>query len=195
MLKRTRRLLCALGIAVFALSAPGAALGFDGEVGDAGDTTSSTDVFVSGDQATFDTQYVRDCPTYIADCWIEVRFVSKCPETWCGWTYQNWRQVNSSGTAQADCLGSGNEDNTWRVEYRVGFSATAPKTVEFWGENEGYFNLSGSFVYRLVAEVLFNVTNATGTRYGTKISTVTTTFGYSPTVEVATSAGQVLYTC
>jgi opacity protein-like surface antigen len=194
-ISRYRKIFCSLAVVVLLLAAPAGAAAFDGEVGDAGDTTSVTDVFISGQRATVDTQYLRDCPTYINDCWIELRFASRCPEIWCGWNYQSWRRVNASGTAQADCTGSSNNDNLWAVQYRVGFASNATKTVWFYGENEGYWNLGGSFVYRLIAEVMFNYTNQTGTKYGTYISSVTSTFAYSPSVEVATSGGSVLITC
>lgn len=195
MVAKLRKFTPALVLVAFLLATPSAALGFDGEVGDAGDTTSITDVFVSGSRATVDAQYVRDCPGLISDCWIEVRFHHKCPEVWCGWNAQSWRRLNSSGVAQADCTGASNDDNLWRVEYRLGWIASSTKTVEFWGENEGYVNLSGTFVYRVIAEVLFNVTNSTGTRYGTKITTATGTSAYSSPVEMATSGGLVLVTC
>lgn len=135
-------------------------------------------------------------PAYAtANCWIEVRFASRCPEVWCGWSYQNWRALNSSGTAQADCLGAGNEDNEWLVQYRISYTATSTKTVEFWGENELVWTIGGGLVYRLLGEVLFNVTNNTGTRYGTKVKTTTASSAYLDPVEAATSGGQDLMTC
>lgn len=197
LVQRIRRSVCVLSIVASLLAAPSATFGAlpDGEVNNAGDSDSVTDVFVSGGRATVDTEYIRDCPGGLSNCWIEVRFASRCPEVWCGWTYQNWRALNSSGTAQADCLGAGNEDNEWLVQYRIGYTATSVKTVEFWGENELVWTIGGSFVYRLLGEVLFNVTNNTGTRYGTKIKTTTASSAYLDPVEAATSGGRDLITC
>lgn len=81
------------------------------------------------------------------------------------------------------------------MEYRIAYAAPSVKTVEFWGENEWYWSLGGAFIYRLVGEVLFNASNNTGTRIGTKITTVTAQTAYLNGGEVATSGGQVLITC
>ncbi len=51
------------------------------------------------------------------------------------------------------------------------------------------------FVYRLLGEVLFNVTNNTGTRYGTKVKTTTASSAYLDPVEAATSGRRDLVTC
>lgn len=64
-----------------------------------------------------------------------------------------------------------------------------------WGENEYVLTLGGTFGWRLIAEVLFNVTNSTGTRAGTKIVTITSPGAYNSPVEVATSGGRDLVTC
>jgi hypothetical protein len=96
---------------------------------------------------------------------------------------------------QANCTGSGNSDNEWKMQYRTKWWANTTKTVEWWGENENVLTLGGSIVYRLIAEAMFNVTNSTGLRYGTRIETVTSTQDYGPEVEVATSGGQIFVTC
>jgi hypothetical protein len=188
-----------VGLVVFALvgalTLPSAAFAADGEIGDMGDTTSITDVFVSGGRPAVNIDYIKDCPAGITDCWIEVQFVSRCPEIWCGWSAQSWRKIPLSGLARGDCLGAGNEDNEWYVNYRTGFSAATTKTVRWKGEVESVYTIGGGLVYRLIAEAMFNVTNNVGFSGGTTIETVTTTFDYSPSVQGATSAGRDLHTC
>lgn len=168
----------------------------DGEIGDMGDTNSITDVFVSGGRAAVNIDYLRDCPAGgITDCYIEVQFVSRCPEIWCGWVSQNFQRIPASGAPRANCMGSGNEDNEWYVNYRTAYIASAVKTARWKGEVEGMFSASGGFVYKIIAEALFNVTANVGFSGGTTVETVTALTDWGPTVQVATSAGLDLVTC
>lgn len=192
--KRVQRILYVWAIVALVLATPAAAQAYDGEVGDIQDTDSITNVYVSGGRATVVADYLQDCPGFISDCWIEVRFSSRCPELWCTFMNQPWRRLNASGVAQANCLGAGNEDNTWRVEYQIAYAAPQVKTVEGWGETEWYVGIGGGVIGRLITEVFFNVSNRTGTRIGTKTTTVTASLAYMYGGEVATSTG-IIYTC
>jgi hypothetical protein len=194
-MKRASRGAIFLALAL-AVVAPASAFAADGEIGDMGDTDSITDVFVSGGRPAVNVDYLRDCPAAgITDCWIEVQFVSKCPEIWCGWVAGPWRRIPASGAARGDCLGSGNEENQWYVNYRAGFLASAKKTVQWKGEVELALSLSGSYVYRLIAEAMMNVTGGVGFSGGTTIETVTVTSDYSPAVQAASSGGRQIITC
>jgi len=184
-----------MSLAILLVSAPVASAD-DGEMGDMGDTDSITDVFVSNGRPAVNVDYLRDCPAAgITDCWIETRFVSKCPEFWCGWEYQGFTRLPASGAARGDCLGSGNEDNQWFVEYRTAYVSPAVITVKWKGENELTLDVSGNFVYRLIAEALLNVTANSGYKLGVTVETVTAKTDYGPIVRVASSGGQIIHTC
>lgn len=194
-----RAVAAALMVVLAFASAP-ATLAVDGEIGDLGDTDSITDLTVVGDRITGKIDYVKDCPTYITGCEIQVNFVYKCPEIWCGgFTSQGWRTipppVNGVSTIQGNCNGGGDIDNYWEMQYRVRWWAATTKTVTWKGENEFYVNSSGVAGYRLIAEGAFNVTNSTGVSGYTTIETVTSTADYSPAVTAATSKGVVFRTC
>jgi hypothetical protein len=140
--------------------------------------------------------YLRDCPAGgITDCWIEVQFVSRCPEIWCNWVAQAWQRIPASGAARASCMGAGNEDNEWYANYRTAYTASAVKTVRWKGELELLYTITGGAVYRLIAEAMFNVTGNVGFSGGTTIETVTAMSDYGPIVQMATSAGLDLVTC
>lgn len=178
------------------LMIPSAAFAADGEIGDMGDTDSITDVYISNGRPAIQVDYLRDCPNAgVTDCWIETRFVSKCPEWYCGWEYQAWRRLPSSGAARGDCLGSGNEENQWFVEYRTTYVSPATITVRWKGENELTLNVGGSFVYRLIAEAMLNVSANSGYQSGITVETVTANHDYGPVVQVASSGGRILWTC
>ena len=190
---RTSAFVAALAIS---LIVPSVVFADDGEMGDMGDTDSITDVYVSNGRPAVQVDYLRDCPAAgITDCWIETRFVSKCPEFYCGWSTQNWQRLPSSGAARGDCLGSGNEENQWYVEYRTAYVAPATITIKWKGEYELTLNVSGSFVNRLIAEALLNVTSNVGYQGGITIETTTAKTDYGPVVQVASSGGQILWTC
>ena len=182
---------------VTALVIPGAVSANDGEIGDMGDTDSITDVFVSGGLPAANIDYLRDCPAtgLIIDCWIEVRFVSRCPEAWCGWSAQPWERIPGSGAARGNCMGSGNEDNEWYVEYRTGYASTQSTTNRWKGEVELVYDITGGATYKLIAEALFNVNAGAGFSGGTTVETVTARTDYSPQVRASSSRGRDLRTC
>jgi hypothetical protein len=179
---------------VATLLAPSAVFAADGEVGDIGDTDSITDVYLSSSRPTVKADYVKDCPTGISACVIEVQFRYKCPEVWClNWTYQGWKGLGAGGVAQADCIG--NDDNYWEVSYRVKWNAPTTKTVEYYGELEAFLTAGASIGHKIIAEALFNVTNNAGLKTSTKVETDTGTSAYSTPTTVATSGGRTLRTC
>jgi hypothetical protein len=201
--RSTRRMAAAfLSLVLLLVTAP--AVFADGEIGDMGDTDSTTDLYESTDangnvRTTARIDYPKDCPDGLS-CQIEVRFTYKCPEFWCGsWASQNWRAipapVNGVSTVRADCLGPNNEENYWTMQYRVKWWAPQVRTVELWGEQEFYLSTSGGLIHRTVAEAAFNSSAGTGWRQGTKIETTTAVQDYGPEVEVATSFGTVFQTC
>lgn len=195
-LRNTARMGFVVAALAVALIAPSSVFADDGEIGDMGDTDSITDVFVASGRAAVNVDYLRDCAGGgITDCWIEVQFVSRCPEIWCGWVSQTWTRIPASGAARANCMGSGNEDNEWYVNYRTAYVASAVKTVVWKGEVEGLLNTSGGFVYRLIAEAQWNASYGVGFAGGTTVETVTAMTDYGPTVQAATSAGRDLVTC
>ena len=175
---------------------PTAAFAADGEIGDMGNTNSISDVWISGGRPAVNIDYLRDCPAGgVTDCWIEVQFVSKCPEIWCGWSAQPWRRIPASGAAVGDCLGSGNEDNQWYVNYRTAYVASGKKTVYWKGESELWLTLGGGFAYKTIAEAMFNATGGVGYAGGTTVETVTAISDYGPVVQIASSGGRILTTC
>lgn len=93
------------------------------------------------------------------------------------------------------CLGSGNEDNEWAVNYRTAYVASGTKTVQWKGEYELVLATSGGFVYRMIAEAMFNVTGGVGYSGGTTIETVTAITDYGPVVQAASIGGRDLHTC
>jgi hypothetical protein len=169
----------------------------DGEIGDMGDSNSITDVYVSGDgRPAVAVDYLHDCPAAgISDCWIEVRWVSKCPEFWCGWETHPWKRLPPNGIAKGDCYGTGNEDNQWYVEYKTAYVAPATITAKWKGEFEWVLDIYGAFGYRMIAEALLNVTAGVGFSGGQTVETVTAKTDYGPIVQVASSGGRILHTC
>ncbi len=196
-IRRVARMGLVVAAMVAALTLPSAAFAADGEVGDMGDTDSITDVFVSGGRPAVDVDYVRDCPNtgLIIDCWVEVQFVSRCPEVWCGWKSQSFFRIPGSGLAKGNCLGSGNEENEWYINYRTGYTSVQTTTNRWKGEVELVWDITGGFVYRLIAEALFNVNAGAGFSGGTTVETVTARTDYSPPVRAASSGGRNLITC
>jgi hypothetical protein len=190
-----------VGVALFMVAGmiaalPMSAFAADGEMGDMGDTDSITDVYVSNGRPAIIVDYLRDCPAGgVTDCWIEVQFVSKCPEFYCGWEAHPWRRIPASGVALGDCLGSGNEENQWYVNYRTAYVSSAKITASWKGENELELNTSGGFVYRLIAEAMYNATAKVGFAGGVTVETVTAVSDYGPVVQAASSGGRVLWTC
>src|SRR5688500_11681182 len=81
-----------------ALIAPGAVSADDGEIGDMADTDSITDVRVSNGKAIAVLDYVHNCAGVVGgpikSCAIQAQFVSRCPEVWCGWVAQSWREIS-----------------------------------------------------------------------------------------------------
>jgi hypothetical protein len=185
-----------VGAMALALAFP-AAVFADGEIGDMGDTDSITDVFVSGGRPAVNIDYVKDCPNdpRITSCWIEIQFVSKCPEAWCYWDAHPWFRIPASGAARGDCLGSGNEENQWYINYRTGYTATQSITTRWKGEAELVWDITGGAVYRLIAEAMFSVTGGVGFTTGTTVETVTARTDWSPGVRAASSGGRQLVTC
>jgi len=178
------------------LATPAGVFADDGEIGDMGDTDSITDVFDSGLYPAVNIDYLRDCAAGgVTDCWVEVQFVSRCPEFWCGWDAQSWKRIPASGAARGNCLGAGNEDNEWYVNYRVAYTASTTITVRWKGEVELVYTISGGGVYRMLVEAMFNVTGNLGYRYGYTVETVTAKSDYGPVVQAATSLGRDLHTC
>lgn len=55
--------------------------------------------------------------------------------------------------------------------------------------------LGDGFVYRLLAEALFNVTGSAGYSGGITVETVTAKTNYGPIVQAASSGGPDLVTC
>ena len=91
-----------------------------------------------------------------------------------------------------------NEDNYWEVAYRVAYTASATKKVEWYGEFETYLKgtYGGGWVTSLIVESMFNVYFNAGTKTANKVETVTAVSDYSPiTPTMATSGGRVLRTC
>lgn len=179
------------------VAAPLQALAADGEIGDMGDTDSITEPYRGGDgRPTINIDYLRDCPAGgVTDCWIEVRWASRCPEIWCGWDFYNFQRIPSSGVAKGPCLGGGNEDNEWLVDYRTAYVASGTRKITWKGENELVLGGGGTFVYRMMAEAMFNVTYNVGYRTGYNIETVTAISDYSPIVTASSTGGLDLHTC
>lgn len=194
------RLAAMLTAVVLALALAPTASAADGEVGDVGDVDSITDLFINGaGRTTAQIDYPHDCPVGLS-CNIEVMFEHKCPEWWCLWGNQGWRvlpnpNANGVSTISANCMPTGDEDNEWKLKYRIHWWAPQVKTVEIWGEWEWLIELSGAGGYRMIAEALFNVTNNAGIRIGTKLETTTATWDYGPELVVATSFGEIFHTC
>ncbi len=201
---RTRRARSGLAVTlafVITLIAAPTALAADGEVGDMGDTDSITDLYVTAEgriHALID--YVRDCPSGLSGCEIQVRFGYRCPELWClGWSWQTWRRapLPSGGVSivKGDCNGGEDIDNEWQMEYRVRWWAPTVKTVVVRGEHETYLGTGGTIVARVIGEGLFNVTDRTGITGSPTLETRTATVGLSAAVQVATTGGRVYRTC
>lgn len=84
-----------------ALVVPAGVFAADGEIGNMGDPDSITDVTLLDGHAVIDVEYIHDCAGVVGgpikDCWIEVQFVSRCPEFYCTWAAQPFRRVQGSG--------------------------------------------------------------------------------------------------
>jgi hypothetical protein len=186
-----------LTLVLGALALPMSAFAADGEITNMADSDSVHDPYVGGDgRPTMSIEYLRDCAAGgITDCWVEVQWVSKCPEIWCGWVYGAWQRIPASGLAKGPCLGSGNEDNQWAVNYRTAYVASGTKTVQWKGENEWTLLTSGSFAWRMLTEAMFNVSASAGYSGGVVTETVTAISDYGPIVQAASTGGVQIHTC
>ena len=182
---------------VIALTAAPSAFASDGEIGNMGDTNSIGNIVVAGNHVQVAIEYPHDCPPNV-QCRIEVMFEYKCPEFYCGWGNQGWKAlpapVNGISTVSADCMNWPDEDNQWRLKYKVHWWANAAQTVELWGEMEAYIDIDGQLKYRMIAEAGFNVGARAGFRGGTKIQTNTAVDQFGPEVYIASTGGTVVRT-
>lgn len=79
--------------------------------------------------------------------------------------------------------------------YRTGYTSTVTTTNTWKGEVELVWDITGGFVYRLIAEAMFNANANVGFSGGTTVETVTSRQDYSPAVRAASSGGRDLVTC
>gem|GEM_PF-6091655 len=122
--------------------------------------------------------------------------MSRCPEFYCGWVAQPYRAISSTGAATAACMGSGNEDNEWHMNYRAVVVATKVISNTWKGELEYGVGIGGSIGHKIIAEAHFDNTHKAGFSGGTSMETTTASFDYSPvTTQAATSGGRDLVTC
>lgn len=132
------------------------------------------------------------CPAGISTCFVQVRYWSTCLDFWCWWDPRSsWLTVPAGQDFYSWCPGAGPAQQ-WKVEFRTGWTASTTKTVEHWAEDEWVVQIGGSGVYKLLAKFLFNVTNNSGYRHGTKVETATYTFDYSASEFAATSGSYSL---
>jgi hypothetical protein len=195
--RRTRALvICVLALTAVALM-PGAASAHDpathdGEVISDGDNEVGN-VFIDSVgkvHVNFDNR--NDCPAYVSNCFVEVRFLSKCDEFWC-FSFDDrsgWIRVPYGQDSFAFCGGA--DWQQWKVETRIGWLSQTTKTVGYYGEYELVTEIGGSILYRLMARFMFNFTNGFGYQHGYWMETTTATSDRSQPSVVATSGNSWL---
>ncbi len=133
-----------------------------------------------------------NCPAYISNCYVEVRFVSKCDEPWCA-TFDDrsgWIRVPQGADHVSWC--GANDYQQWYVDMRIGWQAQTTKTVRTSGESESVLSVGGGYDFFLLPKFLANLTNNTGWSHGTTIETVTATQDYSPHTKAGSSGSEWL---
>jgi hypothetical protein len=175
------------------LAAPKPAAAVDGEILCAG-----TDIFTSVRVVTGAAQVnicnLDDCPAFLSNCFIEVRWRTKCEWVWCPTFDDRSGWIRLDGPDVARWCQKGKQQ--YKLDMRMSFIAPAVKQMEFRGQNETVVEIGGSIVYRLIAKFFFNVTNQTGTRLGILIATLTAASGTSASYTVATSgSGWITLSC
>jgi hypothetical protein len=145
-----------------------------------------SNVYVSGGKATVNIcNPPNDCPTYVSNCHIYYRWLSKCEWVWCttfddrsGWVLGDGKTVTQWCT---------NGKQQYKLEYKTTWLAATTKTMKAYGENESVIEIGGDFIYRLIARGWFNATNSVGYAVGTLMKSITATSGASDPGVVATS--------
>lgn len=93
-------------------------------------------------------------------------------------------------------MGSGNEDNEWYINYKVGYLGTKVSSHSWKGELEYVVGVNGSAGYKMIAEAEFDNTAKVGFSRGTTLETTTAASDYSKVyTEVGSSKGRDLVTC
>jgi hypothetical protein len=145
-----------------------------------------SNVYVSGGKATVSIcKPPKDCPTYVSNCHIYYRWLTKCEWVWCttfddrsGWV------LGDSATMFQWCQ---NGKQQYKLQYKTTWLAPTTKTMKAYGESESVIEIGGEAIYRLIARGWFNATNSVGYTFGTLMKIITATTGASDPAVVGTS--------
>lgn len=172
---------CILSLQVVGASA---ALAEDGEVIGRGSDIAGN-IYDNGSHARFNFSNLGDCPVGISACWVEVKFRWKGNQWYSTWNDGAWMRLPAGQDYATYCA---NGTHRYEAYSRLRWQASTTKTVEMWGQYENVTEVGGTtIVPKFLSKFLFNVTNGTGLRLGTKTRTVTSTTDTSAASLVATS--------
>ncbi len=186
---RALRVMLLTAVLSTSLLVPTAVFAGDGEVITRG-TDVAGEVYITGGRPRINFQNLGDCPGGLGQvsCWVEVRFLYQCVETWCfGYSVSPWYSVPAGQDFyQGPICADGR--NKWEVQTRLHYSAATIQTIEMWGQLET--SLSGlSGISKLIPKFMYDVTIGAGLRLGTKIQTLNTSNGTSSERHLGSSAG------
>lgn len=148
-------------------------------------TDSFSGVYVSAGKARVNLCQLNDCPAFVTNCTVQVRWLTKCEWAWCT-TFDDrsgWVVVNGNSTVSWCQDGK----QQYKLEYKTTWNAPAVKTMRYLQRNEYLLEIGGGGLYRGIIGAYFNATNGTGSNYGTVVQTVTATGGETTPKVVATS--------
>lgn len=133
----------------------------DGEVISDGDYAVGNVFLASSGRVRTNFGNVGNCPTYISNCFVEVRFLSKCDEFWCfGFDDRSgWIRVPAGQDFMEFC--GANDYQQWQMQIKISWFAQSTKTVRYSGEYESVLGIDGGYDQFLLPKFLLNMTNNT----------------------------------
>jgi len=152
-----------------------------------------SNVFESAGRARTDTCPVRDCPNGTSDCHVEYAWFTKCEWVWCT-TYDQrsaWTQADQAHQVSWCQHGK----HAYQLQMRVVWTASATRTVDYWGENEFVLEFGGSGSYKKVVRGMAVIGFSGGYRLGVRMETDTGAQGSSAPRAVAHSASWITLSC
>jgi len=152
-----------------------------------------SNVFSSAGRARTNACPVADCPVGTSTCQVQYAWFTKCEWAWClGFDLRSsW--TNQITAAQLSWCENGKQ--LYQLQMRVVWTASAPRTLEYWGENEAVVNFGGSVSYKKVVRGGFVVGLSGGYRIGVKMETDTGLTGSSTPAVVSNSPGPITLSC
>jgi hypothetical protein len=152
-----------------------------------------SNVFSSSGRARTNACPVADCPTGTSTCQVQYAWFTKCEWAWCLGFDQRSGWTDQKTAAQVSWCENGKQQ--YQLQMKVTWTASAPRTVEYWGENEAVVSFGGGISYKKVVRGHAVIGFSGGYRIGVKMETDTGATGSSTPVIVSNSPGWITLSC